>query len=74
MKITRKKKQLVVAIGLSATENFTDGRKDSVELQGTAVLAAAVSYGWPSTAIYVVVKECIRQPIKDNRRTITDID
>jgi hypothetical protein len=46
--------------------------KVSVKFQKIDVVAAAVAYERPSTAICVVVKECIRQPVKDSRRTITD--
>jgi hypothetical protein len=46
--------------------------KFAVKFQKIDVVAAAVAYGKPSTAMCVVVKECIRQPVKDSRRTITD--
>jgi hypothetical protein len=36
------------------------------------LVAAAVRYGRPSTAICVVVKASIRQAVKDSPRTITD--
>jgi hypothetical protein len=46
----------------------------AVKSQKIDVFAVAVAYGRSSTAICVVVKECIHQPVKDSRRTITDVD
>ena len=57
----KQKRQLCMAIGPWAGKKFQ-----------IVLVAAAVHYGRPSTAICVVVKACIRQAVKDSPRTITD--